>query len=348
MEGKIVAAIATLTLFGCAAAPPIAASAPEAVAMIPENEILGHAPARPATIIPGDRTATPEVMVRFEEAMADAVARQRVFDDPAMSLSLKGSFTQGGVIFGQTLPDAEATLDGEPVMVSADGRFVLGFGRDCAATALLVVRHVDGSVVRRALEIADRDFPIDRVDGLDQSKVSGFTEEQLERIAADKAKKDAARLSTDASPYWSAGFSWPVTGRISGVFGSQRILNGETKTPHSGVDVAAPEGTPVKAPAAGIVRLAEADLYFEGGLVLIDHGQWLESAFLHLSRIDVTPGTRVAAGDVIGAVGATGRATGPHMHWSVRWTSTLVDPALIAGEMPETTVAGEGDEHPSR
>ena len=125
-----------------------------------------------------------------------------------------------------------------------------------------------------------------------------------------------------------------MTGRISGVFGSQRILNGEPKRPHSGVDVAVPAGTPVLAPAAGIVTLAENGMYFEGGLVLLDHGHWLESAFLHMSRVDVQPGQRVEKGDIIGAVGATGRATGPHLHWSMKWVGRLVDPQLTVVEMP--------------
>lgn len=327
---KALLAVGVAALMGCVAAAPAPADLPQSAAIEPE--------ATPTSDV-GEGALTRQVA--FDAAMAQADARQRVFDDPAGSLSLQGDFVQGGLVFGQTLPDARASLDGEPVMVSEDGRFALGFGRDHLATALLVITHVDGSVVRRALEIADRDFPVDRIDGLDQSKVSGFTPEQLKKIAADKELKLAARKTTDATPYWSAGFSWPVTGRISGVFGSQRILNGEAKTPHSGVDVAAPEGAPVRAPAAGVVRLAEQGMYFEGGLVFIDHGQWLESAFLHLSRLDVKPGDRVAAGQVIGAVGATGRATGPHMHWSLKWMGTLVDPQLVAGEMPqaETTKA---------
>lgn len=312
-----------MAICGCASAPAATAQAapPEAVAVAPADAAQQSG---------------------FDAAMSKAEERQRVFDDPAASVSFKGDMVQGGLVFGQTLPGAKASLDGEPVMVGEDGRFLLGFGRDHGASALLVVTHVDGSVIRRALEIADREFPVDRIDGLDQSKVSGFTDAQLAKIAADKAKKDAARARTDPAPYWADGFSWPVTGRISGVFGSQRILNGEAKTPHSGVDVAAAAGTPVKAPAAGVVRLAEGDMYFEGGLVFIDHGHWLESAFLHLSRIDVKPGDRVAAGDVIGAVGATGRATGPHMHWSLKWAGTLVDPQLVAGEMPQAKAADAG------
>lgn len=323
MSARLLLFAGTIALGGCLAAPTMAG----------ERDSRSPHPPQAAPVASADETGLAR-KASFEAAMKDADDRQRVFDDQSASIALEGRLTQGGLVFGQTLPGARAALDGEPVMVSEDGRFVLGFGRDHGATALLVVTHVDGSVVRQALEIADREFPVDRIDGLDQSKVSGFTEEQLAKIEEDKQKKQAARAKTDISPFWAAGFSWPVTGRISGVFGSQRILNGEAKTPHSGVDVAAPAGTPVKAPAAGVVRLAESDMYFEGGLVLIDHGQWLESAFLHLSRLDVKPGDKVEAGEVIGAVGATGRATGPHMHWSLKWVGTLVDPQLVAGEMP--------------
>ncbi|MEK7265047.1 MAG: M23 family metallopeptidase [Pseudomonadota bacterium] len=332
---KFLLAVSLIALGGCVAAAPSAAQPSSAEPAAPEAVALAPDAAEGAATDLAKKAS-------FDAAMAEADERQRVFDDPAMSMSLQGELVQGGLVFGQTLPGAKATLDGEPLMVSDDGRFLLGFGRDHGKSALLVIRHVDGSVVRRALDIAPRAFPVDRIDGLDQSKVSGFTPEQLTKIAGDKEKKTAARATTDAAPFWSAGFSWPVTGRISGVFGSQRILNGEAKTPHSGVDVAASTGTPIKAPAAGIVRLAEPDMYFEGGLVFIDHGQWLESAFLHMSRIDVKPGDKVAAGQVIGAVGATGRATGPHMHWSLKWMGTLVDPQLVAGEMPvsEKTASG--------
>lgn len=333
---KFFLAAGLAALGGCVAAQSSLAESVAPDTAAPQTEISDHnLEPPPAVAVSGDEASDLAKQASFDAAMANADERQRVFDDPASSLSLTGDLVQGGLVFGETLPGAKAMLDGEPVMVSEDGRFLLGFGRDHGATALLVITHVDGSVVRRALEIADRDFPVDRVDGLDQSKVSGFTKEQLAKIDIDKGKKSAARTATDAAPFWSAGFSWPVTGRISGVFGSQRILNGEAKTPHSGVDVAAPAGTPIHAPAAGIVRLADPDMYFEGGLVFIDHGQWLESAFLHMSRLDVKPGDRVEKGQIIGAVGATGRATGPHMHWSLKWMGTLVDPQLVAGEMPQ-------------
>lgn len=271
----------------------------------------------------------------FAEAMQKVSERQKVFSDDMTRTSLMGAFVQGGVIFGQTEPGATVRVDGDNVMVSDDGRFVFGFGRDSALTSLLVVTYPDGAVERSAIEIEDKDFPVQRIDGLDQSKVSGFTEEQLAKISKDSAKKKAARQKTEKTPEWANGFDWPVTGRISGVFGSQRILNGEPKRPHSGVDVAAPTGTLVRAPAAGVVTLAETGMYFEGGLILLDHGQWLESAFLHLSRIDVEPGQRVEKGDVIGAVGATGRVTGPHLHWSMKWVGRLVDPTTTVPEMPK-------------
>ena len=287
--------------------------------------------------LPVETDAALERQADYAEAMRDAAERQRVFDDEPTRFSLTGVFSQGGLVFGQTESGAKVRLDGDDVMVGADGEFVFGFGRDHAATSLLVVTLPDGAVERHAMDVADREFPVQRIDGLDQSKVSGFTEEQLAKIAIDSKKKKNARQETQNQADWGAGFSWPATGRISGVFGSQRILNGEPKRPHSGVDVAALAGTPIQAPAPGVVRLAEADMYFEGGLVLVDHGHWLESAFLHMSRIDVTPGQRVEKGDILGAVGATGRVTGPHLHWSMKWAGRLVDPQLTVGDMPKTS-----------
>ena len=302
------------------------------------------APVRPKVDNPFAASDDKESLARqadFADAMQTVAERQRVFGEYPTRFSLDGSFVQGGLVFGQAEPGAEARLDGDEVMVGEGGEFVIGFGRDSALTSLLVVTFPDGEVQRYALELEDREFPVQRIDGLDQSKVSGFTEEQLAKIAEDREKKDAARASTHSAPDWLAGFDWPVVGIITGVFGSQRILNGEPKRPHSGVDVAAPTGTPIYAPAAGIVTLAESDMYFEGGLVFLDHGHWLESAFVHMSRIDVEPGQRVKKGEIVGAVGSTGRSTGPHLHWSLKWAGRLVDPQLVVGEMPSVQGAAE-------
>lgn len=329
-----------------AAAAPVLPTAPEApvepsaAATVDRIVNATAEPVRPPLAQPvfGEELSETEKLARkanFAEVMSDVEERQRVFSNADASYSLSGSFAQGGLVFGQTVPGADVRLDGDKVMVGDDGRFVFGFGRDSALTALLTVTVPGGETERQSLEIEDREFKIDRIDGIDQSKVSGFTEAQLEKIGIDSAKKKQARKQSDGAAFWAGGFEWPVTGRISGVFGSQRVLNGEPKRPHSGVDIARPTGTPILAPADGIVRLAESDMYFEGGLVLLDHGHWLESAFLHMSRIDVEPGQAVKKGDVLGAVGATGRVTGPHLHWSVKWVGRLVDPQLLVGEMPE-------------
>lgn len=319
---------AALLLSACAAHPREAV-AQNSAPPLPEAPLAPPHAVSPAPEGVDPETASLLKKAKFAEAMQAVEKRQLVFPKSSEHVALEGDFTQGGLVFGQTAPGASIRLDGEDIMVSDDGRFVIGFGRDAPSSSLLLARLPGGAVERVSLKIADREFPVQRIDGLDQSKVSGFTEEQLAKIAADSEKKKAARQVTQPVADWASGFDWPARGPISGVFGSQRILNGEPKRPHSGLDIAAAEGTPVRAPADGIVRLAEPDMYFEGGLILLDHGQWLESAFLHLSRLDVAPGQRVRKGEVIGAVGATGRATGPHLHWSVKWMGRLVDPQLL-------------------
>jgi len=272
----------------------------------------------------------------FVEAMDMVAERQKLFAGAPKRFTLDGQFSQGGLLIGTAAPGAKVRLDGMDVMVGPDGTFALGFGRDSALTALLTVTGPDGVIERHTIELADKSFPEERIDGLDQSKVSGYTKAQLEKIGKDRVLKKAARSKTRPQADFRDGFDWPVTGRISGVFGSRRILNGEPKRPHSGVDVARPTGTPIRAPAAGVITLAEEGMYFEGGLILLDHGHWVASAFLHLSRLDVKAGDRVEKGQVIGAIGATGRVTGPHLHWSIRWMGRLVDPQLAAGDMPKT------------
>jgi murein DD-endopeptidase MepM/ murein hydrolase activator NlpD len=158
------------------------------------------------------------------------------------------------------------------------------------------------------------------------------------RIEREQAKVSAARTRDDDRDDYETAFDWPVQGRVSGVYGSQRVYNGTPKSPHSGLDVAAAKGTPVHAPAAGIVTLAEPDLYLTGGTVLLDHGHGVSSNFLHFSRIDVHVGDRVEKGQVLGLVGATGRATGPHMHWGMNWFGVRVDPQLmLPAAAPATT-----------
>jgi len=353
-KSTLCALIGAASVIGCAAPDkPFAEAINEEIANITATKDLTSATPEPLNLPePSHVTTANKILIdpvideqeslarqaNFAEAMSMAEERQKVFAGEPDGFTLSGTHSQGGLLFGQSEPGSTVRLDGSNIMVDDAGRFVLGFGRDSSLTALLTVTLPDGTIKRHTIELADKDFPEQRIDGLDQSKVSGFTEKQLIKIRADQALFKAARSKTQDRADWVGGFDWPLTGRISGVFGSRRILNGEPKRPHSGVDVARITGTPIIAPAAGIVTLAEPDMYFGGGTVLLDHGHWVESAFLHMSQLNVEVGQRVEKGEVIGLVGATGRVTGPHLHWSVRWLALnrLVDPQLLAGEMPPT------------
>ncbi len=244
-----------------------------------------------------------------------------------------GTLSQGGLIRG-TVPAGTRSLalDGRPVPLAGTA-FVIGFDRDAAPVATLVATRTDGSAVTQRLAVAPRAWRIERLDTLPRYPApdpvfARLRPPELAQIAAARA------LRTDANG-WRQSFAWPASGRISGLFGAQRVYRGEAGAYHGGVDVALPTGTLVRAPADGVVILA-ADHPFtlEGNLLMIDHGLGLNSAFLHLSRIDVRVGDHVRQGQVIGAVGATGRATGPHLHWGMRWDEARLDPLLIAGAMP--------------
>lgn len=247
-----------------------------------------------------------------------------------------GPLIQGGTVLG-TAPalTSRIVFQGESVPVAADGRFLIAFDRDAGPTATIVARRVDGSEVRRTLTVQTRAWRIERLDTL--PRIAQPSAEFERRRPIELAQINAARGVNAASNGWRQRFMWPVTGRISGLFGSQRVYRGEPGSYHSGVDVARPSGTPVLAPADGVVILAAASPFtLEGRLLMVDHGMGLNSAFLHLSRIDVQVGDVVRRGQTIGAVGMTGRATGPHLHWGMRWRGAKIDPLLIAGSMPVT------------
>jgi len=250
------------------------------------------------------------------------------------ALELNGEAVQGGLMFGQAEPGSAVRLDGRDVMVSDTGRFVIGFGRDESGTRVLSINEPDGVEETIELTVAARDYRIERVDGLPPKTVTPDPE-SLERIRRDAALVRSARALRDQRTDYAAGFAWPARGRISGVYGSQRVLNGEPRRPHFGVDVAAPTGTPVLAPAPGIVTLAEPDLYYSGGTLVLDHGQGLSSSFLHLSALHVAVGDRVETGDLIAEIGATGRATGPHLDWRMNWLDKRVDPQLLVEGEPD-------------
>jgi murein DD-endopeptidase MepM/ murein hydrolase activator NlpD len=253
---------------------------------------------------------------------------------PAHAVKLDGEAVQGGLLFGLSSPGSRVSLDGAEIMVSADGRFVIGFDRDETGERTLKVREPDGAEKTVILSVALREYAIERVDGLPPSTVTPDPA-ALERIRREAEMVAAARARRDPRADYAEGFAWPAGGRISGVYGSQRILNGEPRRPHYGLDIAAPTGSPVFAPADGVVTLVHPDMYFSGGTIVLDHGQGLSSTFLHLSRTLVEAGAAVNQGDLIGEIGATGRASGPHLDWRMNWLDRRVDPQLLLEGEPQ-------------
>jgi murein DD-endopeptidase MepM/ murein hydrolase activator NlpD len=249
----------------------------------------------------------------------------------AHALDLDGQLVQGGLVLGTAAPGASVTLDGRAVPVAPDGRFVFGFGRD-ATEAVLAVTLPDGTREERRLAIERRQFDIQRVDGVPQNTVTPDPVE-LARIKREAMEIRALRDVAGTGRDFVTPMIWPAHGPISGVYGSQRILNGEPRAPHMGIDIAAPAGSPIVAAAGGVVRFA-GELFLTGNTILIDHGYGLETSYAHLSRIDVTPGQRLRQGEQIGLVGATGRVTGPHLHWGMEWFEIRLDPQLVVGPMP--------------
>ena len=250
----------------------------------------------------------------------------------AGTLKLDREPLQGVLIIGRTVPGTTVTIDGSAVRVSDDGVFLLGFGRDAPSKARLSAKFPDGSRSHRDLRVAQRSYNVQRVDGLPPSKVSP-SEQDMVRIRQDIALVKKARARNDPREDFLAAFQWPVKGRISGVYGSQRVLNGEPRRPHFGVDVAAPVGAIVRAPADGVVTLAHGDMFFSGGTLIVDHGHGLSSSFLHLSAILVKEGDHIHQGDPIAKVGATGRVSGPHLDWRMNLLGSRLDPQLLVGPM---------------
>lgn len=248
----------------------------------------------------------------------------------AGTLSLEGPLTQGGLVIGKTEPGAKVTVDGKPVRVSAGGAFLMGFGRDAKATTRLRIVHPDGSLTDKTLMIVKRDYKVQRIDGLPDRKVTPKPED-LARIRDDNAKISSVRNRDTERVFFTSGFMWPAQGPLSGVFGSQRILNGKPRRPHNGVDVAAPRGSRVVAAADGVVALTHPDMFLTGKTVMIDHGHGLSSVYVHMDDILIRQGQPVKKGTPIGIVGKTGRVTGAHLHWGTSLFGTHLDPALLAG-----------------
>ncbi len=243
---------------------------------------------------------------------------------------LKGRFVQSGYCVGHTAPNAEIWVDGvRQSTASVDGWFYVGFDRDSPATCRIETRTAT-NMQATTVTIAPQTYDTQRVDGLPPETVTPQSPEVLERIKRDAALKAVGFASRDSDDSFKSGFIWPLKNFIvSGRFGNQRILNGVPKSPHYGFDMAAPIGTPIYAPQGGLVVLAEPDLFYEGGLTFIDHGQGVISMYLHQSRVLISKGDRLIQGQLIGLVGDRGRATGPHLCWRLKWGDRHMDPSLM-------------------
>lgn len=267
--------------------------------------VLGAFSQNAAAQMPGERGVFPEKFVK----------------------SVRGTLTQGGLVIVTLQPDARALYDGRTLAQYKD-QIVLGFGRDAPLNQSVLFTR--GETARAVdFKLAPRAYVEQRIDGLPPAFVTPPAE-ALAKIKREAASKRKARGELTLRGGFAEAFIWPVAGRITGVYGSRRFYNGEPRRPHYGIDIAAPAGTPIKAPATGRVALASPDMYFEGGLIFLDHGLGVTSVFMHLETLAVKVGDEVAQGDIIGTVGSTGRSTGPHLDWRMYWADQRIDPALLA------------------
>ena len=240
---------------------------------------------------------------------------------------LEGNFVQGGLVIGKVNKNLDVKFKEKVLRKTSDGSFVIGFGRDHPKEANLYF-FINQNWILKKLDIKQRKYKTQVINGLEKKMVTP-PKSFWDRIKKEnKVIKEVRSLDSNVDFIFQK-FDWPTKGIISGVFGSQRILNGKPKRPHYGVDIAAPEGTDILAPTEAIVRMAEKDLYYTGGTVMLDHGHGVTSVYSHLSSINVKVGDKINKDQKIGEVGSTGRSTGPHLDWRINWFSERLDPALF-------------------
>ena len=256
------------------------------------------------------------------------IANISASDDP----KFVGTFQQGGLVLGQLAEGETVSYKGKSLKINNKNQFLLGFGRNEPSEVEITVHDQLGER-NIILNIAARDYAIQKIEGVSQKTVNP-SKEHLNRIQQDAASVRKARRLISNQDDFTAGFIEPSSGPITGVYGSQRFYNGVPKSPHYGIDYAAPIGTPVIAPAGGIITLVHNDMFYSGGTLILDHGHGLSSTFLHLSQILVTQGQRVTPGMVIAKIGASGRATGPHLDWRMNWLDQRIDPQLVLRTLP--------------
>ena len=243
------------------------------------------------------------------------------------AIEFKGKFLQGHFIVGITNPSAKIIVDKKEVKVSKDGYFVFGIDRD-RKFDLTITKIIEGKKEIITKQVLKRKYKIQRIDGLDEKKVTP-PESVYQRIKEENNKIGKARAINSDLPFFKNQFIMPVEGIISGVYGSQRILNGKPRWPHYGIDIAAKQGTMIKSSGSGIVTMAEDDLYYTGGTIIMDHGHGISTIYSHLENVMVSVGDKINKGDIIGTVGSTGRSTGPHLDFRVNWFQTRLDPMSV-------------------
>lgn len=248
-------------------------------------------------------------------------------------LLIKGQLVQGGLVVGKVAPGAQLQLGEQKVEVSEQGLFSLGFDRDAPANMQLTLTLANGLSQTEMLVIKPREYQLQHIEGISKA-IMEPSEQDLKRIRDEAGQVWLARSTLKQRIDFAGGFTWPLKGPITGVYGSQRVYNGVPKRPHYGVDVAAPTGTSLSAPAPGVVTLAHKDMFYSGGTIIIDHGYGVSSTLMHLSKVLVKVGDEVKPGDIIAEVGATGRATGPHLDWRMNWYQSRIDPQLLVAPMP--------------
>jgi murein DD-endopeptidase MepM/ murein hydrolase activator NlpD len=242
---------------------------------------------------------------------------------------------QGSMIIAKLEGEGDVYYNQKILDKTEEGLIVFGVGRDSKSKIELVIKTKSKNAEKPSAEsvvniaIKKRQWKIERVDGLPPSKISPKSKKVLERIAKEAKLVRNARAKNSVAQFFNMPFIKPAEGRISGVYGSQRVLNGEPKRPHFGLDIANKTGTNVIAPASGTVSLVHKDMFYSGGTLIIDHGFGISSTYIHLSAINVKPGQTIKQGELIGKIGATGRATGPHLDWRLNWFNTRLDPQLL-------------------
>lgn len=265
----------------------------------------------------------------------------------AERFALSGTIEQGGLVFGRADTAAKVSLGKRTLRLTADGRFIFGIGRDEKGPLVLRLRYRDGSTEERRLAVSKRAWRIQRITGLPRAMVTP-PQHLMARLTREYKLVVAARAKDSNRIYWGERLDWPAYGRVSGVFGSQRFYNGKPRTYHSGVDVAKPAGTAIKAPAGGVVTLVHQGMYFAGKIVVLDHGHGLASSFIHMSKILLKVGDKVRKGQIVGLVGSTGRSTGAHLHWSLSWFQTRIDPQRAVGPMPRRQARPASNKRPAK